>query len=341
MSNYKNIISRFRGKRIMVIGDVILDQHIRGSVSRISPEAPVPIVHQQGEPSFSAGGAANVAKNLKSLGARVLLMGRVGRDGEGRQLLRCLRKMGMTTQGIFVDPQTPTVLKTRVIAGHQQVLRIDRERVTDEGEDHVFKKASEFLNKHLTSVDAIILSDYGKGMITKPLVEQVCAQALKKKKILTVDPKVEHFAYYRRVTAITPNKAETENAIRNIKITQSNGRLLDIHTDRLQTDSDIDHAARQLLKFLDLESLIITLGEQGMCLMERGKEPQRINTKAKEVFDVTGAGDTVIAVFTLALTTGISKSQAADLANYAAGIVVGKMGAVAVTPTELIEATKQ
>ena len=173
------------------------------------------------------------------------------------------------------------------------------------------------------------------------LLSNICSLAIEKKKILTVDPKVEHFGYYSGVTAITPNKKETENAIRNIKITQDSGRKLSIKIDTLYSDTDVDLAGAALLKFLNLECLLITLGEQGMRLFERGKKPVYINTSAREVFDVTGAGDTVIAVFTLALTANASKLQASELANYAAGIVVGKMGAVPVTREELLEAVQE
>jgi D-glycero-beta-D-manno-heptose-7-phosphate kinase len=340
MSHYKPLIGKFRGKKILVIGDVILDQHIAGSVSRISPEAPVPIVLQEKDPTFTPGGAANVGNNLRSLGAKVTLLGRIGSDVEGRILLKGLQKQHISTKGIFVDRDVPTIVKTRIMAQHQQVLRLDREKVTGHDDQKTFKKVFSFLEKNIQRFDAIIISDYGKGLITRDLVEQTCALALSKKIILAVDPKVEHFAYYRGVTAITPNRKEAENAIRNIKITQNGKRKLALTSDRLESLVDVEKAGVELLKYMELESLLITLGEQGLCLFERNKKPVLIPTKAKEVFDVTGAGDTVISVYTLALTAGASKFQAADLANYAAGIVVGKMGAVAVTPAELLEATR-
>lgn len=337
---YNQLISHFRGRKILVIGDLILDQHIVGSVNRISPEAPVPVVLQQGEPSFSPGGAANVAQNLRCLGAQVTLLGKIGSDLEGRELLRQLKKAQIPCRGVVVDRGCPTVLKTRIMAHHQQVLRLDRESVVEETPPALKRRVNTLLEKYIPKVDGVILSDYGKGMITRQLVEQTCYLALKYHKIITVDPKVEHFAYYRGVTAITPNKNEAENAIRNIKITQTGSRRLDLHSDRLSCYSDVERAAKQLVKFLELESMIITLGEQGMCLVEKGRDPVHIETRAQEVFDVTGAGDTVIAVFTLALSAGATKKQAADLANFAAGIVVGKMGAVSVTRQELWESVK-
>ncbi len=340
MVRYQNLISKFKNKKILVIGDVILDQHICGTVSRISPEAPVPVVLQKGDPSFAPGGAANVANNLRSLGARVSMVGRIGRDVEGKILLEEVRKRGVATNGIFVDSKSPTIVKTRIVAQHQQVLRLDREENGQEENARLFKKIKGFLSKNINSFDAIIISDYGKGLITKDLVEFICTSALDNNKVLTVDPKVEHFAYYRGVTAITPNKNEAENAIRNIKITQTDSRKLGLTSDRLKTYKDVEKAGRQLLKFMGLESLLITLGEEGMCLFEKGKKAVHIHTKARDIFDVTGAGDTVISVFTLALTAGATKFQAADIANHAAGIVVSRMGPVAVTQKELLTVIK-
>jgi D-beta-D-heptose 7-phosphate kinase/D-beta-D-heptose 1-phosphate adenosyltransferase len=330
MSSSINIISNFKNKNILVIGDVLLDQHIRGRVSRISPEAPVPVVLQDGEPSYAPGGSANVANNLRGLGAKVTLIGKIGDDPEGK----------IDTGQIFVDRKTPTILKTRIMAQHQQVLRLDREHPQAPADGRFVKDILAYLRKHILDFDAVIISDYGKGVITAGLVEEVCTLTLKKRKILTVDPKVEHFSYYRGVTAITPNKNETENAIRNIKITENAGRKFAINTDHLKADADIDAAGRALLNFLNLESLLITLGERGMRLFEKGKNPVHIETRAREVFDVTGAGDTVIATFTLALTAGATKPQAADLANCAAGVVVGKMGPVPITTKELLETLK-
>lgn len=337
----QKIISHFPRKKILVVGDVILDQYLRGTVSRISPEAPVPIVLQEGSPSYTPGGAANVANNLKSLGGQVTLVGKIGPDEEGRILLKDLKKRKIATAGIFIDKRIPTILKTRIMAHHQQVLRLDREKLQDFGNDLLTDRMVKFIRDHLDDFDAIIISDYGKGVITPTLLSQVCSFAIKKKKIITVDPKVEHFGFYSGVTAITPNKKETENAIRDIKITHPSGRKLAIHADTLQNDGEVDGAGQALLKFLNLECLLITLGEQGMRLFERGKKPTHILTKAREVFDVTGAGDTVISVFTLSLTAGAIPREAAELANHAAGIVVGKMGAVAVTPRELSQAIKE
>lgn len=340
MSAYKQLISAFKGKNILVVGDVILDQHIHGSVSRISPEAPVPIVLQKGEPTFSPGGAANVASNLRSLGARVTLVGRIGNDEEGKIFLNALKKGGIPTKGILKDPQVPTIIKTRIMAHHQQVLRLDREKVDERMSEKFLSQVKKLLQKTIKNYDAIILSDYGKGLLSRELIEFVCVLAHQNKKIVTVDPKVEHFSYYEGVTSITPNRKEAENAIRNIKITHTSSHRLGLRSDSLRNLEDVKRAGEQLLKFLKLESLLITLGEEGMYVFEKGKKPSHIHTRAQEVFDVTGAGDTVIAVFTLALSAGASKYDAAELANYAAGVVVGKWGAVAVTRDELRNAVK-
>ncbi|OGX43520.1 MAG: hypothetical protein A3G91_04020 [Omnitrophica WOR_2 bacterium RIFCSPLOWO2_12_FULL_50_9] len=337
MNRFEHIISKFSGKNILVIGDVMLDQYIQGSVSRISPEAPVPVVLQE-KSFYTPGGAANVAQNLRGLTAAVTLVGRIGHDLHGPILKRQLNKRGINTKGIFVDRKLPTVCKTRVIGQRQQIVRIDREDTKSPADKLLFPKICSFLKRTIDAHDAVIISDYGKGLITPELVNFVRQLALEKKKIIAVDPKVEHFSYYRNVTAITPNLKETENAIRNIKITSPSAEKLGIYVDRLQNNNHINLAGSELLKYLDLESLLITLGERGMRLFEKGRKPVCIETKAREVFDVSGAGDTVIATFTLSLTADATKREAADLANFAAGIVVGKLGAVAVTKKELLEA---
>ncbi len=332
-----HIISRFRGKKILVIGDIILDQYIHGAVERISPEAPVPVVLQEGEARFTPGGAANVANNLSSLGARVVLSGQVGDDLEARILYREFKKRCVGTAGLIKDLNGMTSLKTRIIAQHQQVVRVDRENGSGVSPE-ASQKILAFIEKNFHKFDAIILSDYGKGVITRDLVRRVCALKRRHHTIVTVDPKVEHFNYYHQATCITPNRKETENAIRNIIITHEKGRQLKIRNDKLKTIKDVRLAGQEILNYLNLESLLVTLGEQGMCLFQKGQEPFLIATKAKEVFDVTGAGDTVISVFTLSLAAGASKQEAAILANYAAGVVVGKTGAVAVTPNEILAA---
>jgi len=337
MGKYAHIFSKFSRKNILVIGDVILDKYIRGNVSRISPEAPVPVVLEK-ESFYTPGGAANVAHNLHGLGAKVTIIGRIGDDPEGQVLLRQFKGQGLDTRGIFIDKKVPTICKTRVIAQHQQIVRIDREDIETTGSKEVTRKICNFIEKNIATFDAVIISDYGKGLITPELVDFVRTKALEKNKIITVDPKVEHFGYYCHVTAITPNLKETENAIRNIKITSKSAEKLKIHNDKLYRDKDIDLAGSELLRYLKLDTLLITLGERGMRLFEKGKNPVSIQTKAREVYDVSGAGDTVISAFTLSLAAGATKRQAAEIANHAGGIVVGKMGAAAVTKKELTKA---
>ena len=336
---YKTIINKFNKKTILVIGDIILDKYIQGSVSRISPEAPVPVVLEDNF-FYTPGGSANVAHNLSSLGAKVLQVGKIGNDFDGKLLKRELKRKNIDISGIFVDARIPTVTKTRVIAQHQQVVRIDREQTKRVPDKKVTEKIFDYIKKNFEKVDAVIISDYGKGVVSPEMVSYICELAAKKKKVICVDPKVEHFDFYKKVTAITPNLREAENAIRNIKITSDSSVSLGIKVDKLENDASINLAGEQLRMYLDLESLLITLGERGMRLFEKGKKPVSIDTKAQEVFDVTGAGDAVISVFTLCLTAGATKRKAAELSNFAAGIVVGKMGAVAVSRDELLEAIK-
>ena len=321
------------------MGDIILDRYIQGSVTRISPEAPVPVILES-DFSYKPGGAANVAHNLSVLGAQVTQVGRIGNDFEGQLLKRDLKRKGIDTGGIIFDKTAPTITKTRVIAQHQQVVRIDREKAAAQLSKTVYDKVIRFFEKNISEAHAVIISDYGKGMITPELVEFIRCAALKKNIPVTVDPKVEHFACYKNVTCITPNLKEAENAIRDIKIREKDGALLDLSRDKLLKTDEIKTAGGKLLEYLDLESLLMTLGERGMCLFEKGKKPYEMATNAREVFDVTGAGDAVISVFTLALTAGATTRRAAELANYAAGVVVGHMGAAAVSPQEILQAVK-
>ena len=336
MSNYNNIIRHFKGKRLLVIGDVVLDCYIKGSVSRISPEAPVPIVLQE-ESFFTPGGAANVANNLSSLGAEVTLLGKIGDDIEGGILKRELQKRRIHTNGLFVDNKTDTIFKTRIIAQHQQIVRLDRERPNMTGLDLVKEgKILPFIRRHMKEFQAVVISDYGKGLIDPRLLAQVHAVALRYKLPVVVDPKLEDLREYGQVSCITPNKKEAEAALKNIS--EETRKAFGIISTRLDDKEDIEANGRGLLNFLGIESLLITLGEHGMYLFEHNKKPFPIPTMARQVFDVSGAGDTVISVFALCLAAGADKSQAAAIANYAAGIVVGKMGAVAVELDELKQA---
>jgi rfaE bifunctional protein kinase chain/domain len=332
--NLKKIISRFPKANILVVGDLILDEYIWGAVERISPEAPVPVVWAN-KRTYMPGGAANVANNIRSLEGGICLVGVTGEDKNNHILFQELKKRGIYTKGIFSDSARHTTLKTRIIAGHQQVVRVDWEH-TDALPAKLNEKIINFIEKNINDFDAIIIEDYGKGVINMHLLEELISLAHKYKKIITVDPKEEHFQYYRKVTAITPNRRELENAIRNLKIKDTTRRL-QLNNDKLFTDKDIDLAATTILEYLELESILVTLGEQGMKLFEKNGSITHIPTIVQEVFDVSGAGDTVISVFTLGLCCGGSLLEAAHIANIAAGIVVGKVGTAVTSRKELLE----
>lgn len=337
MRGLKKIINRFNKAKILVVGDLILDEYIWGKVERISPEAPVPVVWAN-KRTYLPGGAANVANNINSLEARVGLVGVIGKDKHADILRLELKKRKITTQGIFVEPKRHTTLKTRILAGHQQIVRVDWENIEPLTKG-LNRKMLEFIEKNIDNFDAIIIEDYGKGMINPQFLEKLISLSRYHKKIITVDPKEEHFQYYRSVTAITPNRKELENAIRNLKIKDTANRFK-VNSDRLTTDKDIDFAGREILRYLDLNSLLVTLGEHGMRLFEKDGRITQIPTVVQEVFDVSGAGDTVIACFTLALTQGANRLEAAHIANLAAGIVIGKLGTAVTTRKELLARIK-
>ncbi len=308
-------ITNFKNSHILVIGDLMLDEFIWGKVNRISPEAPVPVVWVNSE-SRMPGGAANVATNIRALGGKVTVAGIVGQDTQGEDLVQALRKQKIDADCILHTTR-PTIVKTRVIAGTQQVVRVDREDATPLKPAQV-QKVIDGISAKIKNVDAVILEDYGKGLITPKLIEAVIALAKKHNKIITVDPKKEHFDLYQGITSMTPNRAEAEEALGQPLLNQA----------------QIEKGAKTLLKRLKAESLLITLGEDGMCLVGKGK-PVFIPTVVQEVYDVAGAGDTVIAAFTLALAGGASFLEAAQLSNYAAGVAVEKLGVATVSPAEL------
>ncbi|HNQ51518.1 MAG TPA: D-glycero-beta-D-manno-heptose-7-phosphate kinase [Candidatus Omnitrophota bacterium] len=333
MKQYISYISRFSRARVLVIGDLILDEYVQGSVERISPEAPVPVVWAK-ERTFVPGGAANVASNLRALGARVALAGVVGRDHYRDIMLSELRARGIDTAAVIEEKGRQTTLKTRLFASHQQIVRVDWEHVgpilkaTE-------KKLDAYVAAALKRFDAVIIEDYGKGVFTNALLSRIIARARSLGTIITVDPKEDNFESYGGVTAITPNRKETQNAIRYLKMKDTNNAFK-IYHDELERDADIRKAGYAILQHLGLESLLVTLGENGMWLFEKGRD-EHIPTVAQEVFDVSGAGDTTIATFTLALCAGMPRHAAAVAANVAAGIVVGKLGTATVTREELIE----
>ena len=319
----KRVISSFKDKKILVLGDLILDEFLWGDVSRISPEAPVPVVWVKNE-SFMPGGASNVANNLSSLGAKAYLVGVVGNDGRAAILKGELEHRGVNTEGIIADSQRPTVLKTRVIAHQQQVVRIDKEKI-DPIKDSVAKKIYSFIESIIDEIDAVIIEDYGKGLITPKLLASVIPLAKKKKKIIAVDPKEEHFTYYKGVTLLTPNIHEASRAAGF----------------EIKDKATLKKAGTELLKKFNAQIILITLGEDGMMVFEKGKSAKKIDTVAQEVFDVSGAGDTVVSAYALSLVSGANSIQAAHIANCAAGIVVGKVGIAVVTEDELIKRIKE
>ncbi|MCX5710358.1 MAG: D-glycero-beta-D-manno-heptose-7-phosphate kinase [Candidatus Omnitrophica bacterium] len=337
MKNLKSIIANFNKARILVVGDVILDQYIWGTVERVSPEAPVPVVWGKSR-TYVPGGAANVANNISALDGQVTLVGVTGEDEHAKILLSELKKRNINTGGIFNEPKRHTILKTRILAGHQQVVRVDWED-TEPLAKSLNEKILKFIKSHIKNFDAVIIEDYGKGVVNMHLLAELIALGKRFGKIVTVDPKEEHFQYYKGVTSITPNRKELENAIRNLKLKDNENRFK-INTDRLFADKDIDSAASQILDYLKLESILVTLGEQGMKLFEKSGRMTHIPTQAQAVFDVSGAGDTVISAFTLSLCAGASKLEAAHIANFAAGIVVGKVGTATTDRTELLQRLK-
>lgn len=319
---FKRIISKFSKIKVLIIGDLILDEFLWGKVSRISPEAPVPVVWVQSE-SFMPGGASNVANNLHALGGKVYLAGVIGMDERGKILTEELTKKGIDIGGVVIDGERPTTLKTRVIAHHQQVVRIDKEKMETLGPG-LIDQIVDYVKEIIRDIDAIIIEDYGKGVITPRLLEEVLRVAKRHKKIICVDPKEEHFHYYKGVTAITPNHHEAAQSA-GIKV---------------KDDDSLVKIGKVLLNKLRCEAVLITLGENGMQLFEKKGRITYIPTVAQDVFDVSGAGDTVIGAFTLALGAGASMPDAAYISNFAAGIVVGKVGIAVVTQEELLSRIK-
>jgi len=315
---------------IVVVGDVMLDQFIWGSVARISPEAPVPVVDFERE-SFMPGGAANVARNLTALKIPTELFGVIGRDHAADQLKRLLTSYRIGCRGIVASGVRRTCVKTRIVAHKQQVVRIDRE--TRDGLDSsLTKRLLAGLQPKLAGTAALIIGDYGKGVITQPLLEQLKHLCRRRGIWLSCDPKPVHHLDLTGLSLITPNRKEAFELA---------GLPDDTRHPHPLADTSLLRAADKLLRELRPAILLITLGELGMLLCERGRPPFHIPTVAQEVFDVSGAGDTVIATFTLAIAGGASPLEAALVSNHAAGIVVGKIGTATVVPEELVASFKR
>jgi len=304
------IFEAFNNKRIAVIGDLMLDVYIWGKVARISPEAPVPVVEVQ-EESYRFGGAANVGMNIKSLGGTPILIGVIGYDREGTIIDALMEENDFDKDGIIYDDERPTTVKTRIIAHSQHVVRIDKEdkrNISEETEAKILN----FLKENYSKIDAIILEDYNKGVLTKNLIHQVIEFARNNNIIITVDPKFDNFFEYKNVTVFKPNRKETEDAF-GIK---------------LDTEERIIEACKKLKEKLNPEFLLLTRGEKGMTLFGKDNSIRTIPTRARKVADVSGAGDTVIATLTMALAAGADIEEAATIANLAAGLVCEEVGVV-------------
>lgn len=315
----KSIIDSIGGNEIAVIGDVMLDEYLWGDVERISPEAPVPVVQINRE-SSAPGGAANVAANIVGLEDKPFLIGVAGNDNAAAILDWLLREQGIDTAGMIIDPQRPTTIKTRILAHNQQVVRADKEVRSDISEE-IESNVMSLLDSRKSDLKGIIISDYGKGMITKSLLKKLIDFSLKENKFIAVDPKDGNFPLYEKVSLITPNHHEASRAF-GLKITD---------------DESLKTVGEGLMKKLDPLSILITLGPKGMALFQRGNDLQIIPTVAKKVYDVTGAGDTVIASFVSAVAAGAALEEATVISNHAAGIVVGEVGTAFITKTKLLD----
>jgi D-glycero-beta-D-manno-heptose-7-phosphate kinase len=321
----REIVARFHSSSLMVIGDAMLDEYLWGEVSRISPEAPVPIV-EVSSTSLKLGGAANVASNLKAVGVKPFLVSVAGSDSNGKRLCGLIEEAGMTCKGVVASSARPTTLKTRILAQHQQVVRADHESRSPLS----VKESSlllERVRQALGKVSAVILSDYGKGILTGDTLAGILTLCKKKSLFTAVDPKKRFFEEYTGASLITPNLKEAYQAM---------GLPIEPYS-----EASVKKLGWELLDKHDLPLLLITLGEKGMALFEsKGRKFSRLDTAAKKVYDVTGAGDTVISVFTAAMACGATPFEAAFLANHAAGITVGEIGTATVSPKALLDSCR-
>ncbi|MCZ7585804.1 MAG: D-glycero-beta-D-manno-heptose-7-phosphate kinase [Deltaproteobacteria bacterium] len=321
--NLSAIIREFPRRRLLVIGDIMIDRFIWGTVERISPEAPVPVVRVERE-EVRAGGAANVAFNLLGLGAKVHLAGAVGDDREAETIYERLREAGIDEKCVVSERSRPTTIKTRVIAHSQQVVRFDREATHTLGAN-ARRRLMQTIEREIAQFDGIIISDYGKGLLSRTIMDRLRDIAKKRRILIAVDPKIRNLTHFHRVDLLTPNHHEAAEIL---------GVKLGLD------DRSVESAGKRILKKLELGSLIITRAQLGMSLFRPGRRPTHIPTVARQVYDVTGAGDAVIAATCLARVSGASWEAAAMLANHAAGIVVGKVGTAAASVEELRDAIR-
>jgi D-beta-D-heptose 7-phosphate kinase/D-beta-D-heptose 1-phosphate adenosyltransferase len=317
-SELQTLLEHLARPRVLVLGDLILDRYVSGDVERISPEAPIPVLNAKSTQE-KLGGSGNVAANLRAMEAEVEIVGVVGNDSHGRRIVGMMQEQGVATDGVVVDASRPTTEKTRMQSGAQQVLRVDWETTRPVGEELARRILSE-LPQRIAKCGAVILSDYGKGLLTPTVLTGAIEIARRRGVPVLVDPKGTDYTRYRGATLITPNRKEAEEAL---------GRKL------ASTDA-MPQAARDLIAVAGLSAAVITLGKDGMFLMSKDGASMHVPTFAREVFDVTGAGDTVISHLALYLAAGANLEGAVHLANHAAGIVVGKPGAASVTRGELL-----
>lgn len=316
----KRILDNFKNIKIGVVGDLMLDDYIYGTVERISPEAPVPVVNVK-EEKFVLGGAANVVNNLASLGAKTICFGVIGNDANGERLLGAFADKKIDVSGLIRDKERTTIVKRRIIGSNQQLLRIDWEDITPISTFLEYALLSNIESK-IDELDAVILSDYDKGVLTPMVAKEIVRMCRDRGKIVTVDPKPKNALNYYGATSMTPNRKEAKECL------------------GMERATNMEEVGKELKKKLQLDNLLLTRSEEGMSLFIEDKIVN-IPTFAKEVYDVTGAGDTVISVFTLAAASGVSWHEAAKIANTAAGVVVGKMGTSTVTKDEILEFYKR
>ncbi len=318
------LVSRFRRCHLLVIGDLMLDRFIWGEVERVSPEAPVPVVRVTSE-SLRLGGAANVIHNIRNLGGHVTACGVLGQDEAGKHLLRGLKGIGSSTAGVFSEAHILTTQKSRVIAHprHHQLVRLDHENHGDIGE-RVRRRIRQFVERQVSRYDGVVISDYGKGIVHPELLELISKLALKKKLICVVDPKKENYGKYRNISLVTPNKEEA---------TEASGIVI-------HDQASLQKAGRALLKMWQARAVLITRGQEGMSLFSQDGTRGYFPTAAREIFDVTGAGDTVVAACVLVLASRGTYEEAAVMANLAAGVVVGEVGTVPVPVNRLRQAIR-
>ncbi len=330
LNRLEHILDRAPSKRITVIGDLMLDEFVWGKVARISPEAPVPVVEVTGE-SFYPGGAANVARNLREFVDRVSVIGMLGKDRSGQQLRELLDAQNIDTSNAVEDETFCTIVKTRIIALHQQVVRVDREKIVSPSAAQIAKIVSA-VRKSVPQTDAIVFEDYGKGFVTTELVSQIAREARAAGKIVAADPNPRHLVDWHGVTVIKPNRAE---ALLAAGIPGRDPDAVPPH------DVDLRRAGEALLKRWETKYVLVTLGEHGMMLFQQNEKPHYIPTKARQVFDVSGAGDTAVALFTLGLVCGATPIEAAEIANHGSAVVVSKLGTATVTRDELIASFRE